>query len=280
LRMGDAEAAREVLAASHDLLAGVDDPMAHALSLYFHSTAIAGAGELVEARRLAREGLEASARAGDTMGRGVLNMVLGIVEWGLGDSDTAEERLKEAVRSQDRIGHRWGLATSLEGLAWVAASSGRPERASLLMGASGALGEELGIGLHLFPSWQAHHDGCEASARGRLGDSRFGALWQQGHALERGEEVALALEDATPAKHAAPAATVDDGLELTARELEVARLVADGLSNPDIAAALFLSRATVKSHVSHILRKLALESRVQLAGWVAAHDAGRDEPGR
>jgi DNA-binding NarL/FixJ family response regulator len=51
--------------------------------------------------------------------------------------------------------------------------------------------------------------------------------------------------------------------------------VAEGRSNPEIAAALFLSRATVKSHVSHILRKLGLESRVQLAGWLAAYDAGK-----
>ena len=65
-----------------------------------------------------------------------------------------------------------------------------------------------------------------------------------------------------------------DALELSARELEVARLVADGLSNPAIASALFISVPTVKTHVSHILAKLGLESRVQLASWVAGHDAG------
>jgi DNA-binding NarL/FixJ family response regulator len=61
-------------------------------------------------------------------------------------------------------------------------------------------------------------------------------------------------------------------LALTERELEVARLVADGRSNPAIAKVLFVSTATVKTHVSHILQKLALESRVQLASWVAANE--------
>jgi DNA-binding NarL/FixJ family response regulator len=63
-------------------------------------------------------------------------------------------------------------------------------------------------------------------------------------------------------------------------ELEVARLVADGMSNPAIASALFISVATVKTHVSHILAKLGLDSRTQLASWVAGHDLGGPAPAR
>jgi DNA-binding NarL/FixJ family response regulator len=58
----------------------------------------------------------------------------------------------------------------------------------------------------------------------------------------------------------------------------VARLVANGLSNPAIASTLFVSRATVKTHVSHILRELALDSRAQLATQVAAHNPGSAAP--
>jgi non-specific serine/threonine protein kinase len=89
---------------------------------------------------------------------------------------------------------------------------------------------------------------------------------------------ALALEDSVTASERGDSEAGEESFELTARELEVARLVADGLSNPAIAAKLFVSRATVKTHVSHILRKLSLESRVQLASWLAARDQGPATP--
>ena len=60
----------------------------------------------------------------------------------------------------------------------------------------------------------------------------------------------------------------------------MARLVGDGLSNPAIAATLFISVATAKTHVSHILTKLALDSRVQLANWVSANDPGPERLAR
>jgi DNA-binding CsgD family transcriptional regulator len=61
---------------------------------------------------------------------------------------------------------------------------------------------------------------------------------------------------------------------LSHRELEVAQLVAEGLSNPAIAARLYLSRPTVASHVTHILTKLGFSSRSQIAAWVSAQRLG------
>jgi DNA-binding CsgD family transcriptional regulator len=57
---------------------------------------------------------------------------------------------------------------------------------------------------------------------------------------------------------------------LSEREIEVAQLVAEGLTNAAIAARLYLSRPTVASHVAHILTKLGFSSRAQIAAWVAA----------
>jgi hypothetical protein len=88
-------------------------------------------------------------------------------------------------------------------------------------------------GTSLMPYWQAHHDACEAAARGGLDAARYRACWEEGFALGRGQQVAAALEDTVPAGRRAPTASaVHDEGELSTRELEVARLVANGLSNP------------------------------------------------
>ena len=273
LRLGERELAADLIEQSRERMVLVDDPMGLVFCSYFLATVAAGAGLVADAQRMAKEGLDASERAGDNWSRGTLSALLGSVELVMGDLVVAEARLKEAVRILDVVGYRWGMFNSLEGLAWLAGSSGQPERAALLMGASAALSQELGIAL--LPPAQAQHDACEAAVRASLDEASYRACWERGHALSRNQVVAVALEDALPAgRRPAPAATAHAADELSDRELEVARLVANGLSNPTIAAELFVSVATVKTHVSHILSKLGLSSRVQLTNWIAAHDPG------
>jgi len=277
MRMGNPEGGLEPLRAAHGTMAALEDDFGRAFILSFLAYAVAGSDQPEAARPLLVELLACSERTGETFCRGLGKYGFGLLEWLSGDDVGAEASLREAVRLQNRLGHRWGIASSFEGLALVASSSGRLERAALLLGASTALWQELGN--ELMPAWVPRRQRCEAAARAGLGEARYRSCLEQGLALGLDQAVALALEDEVPATPRTAESDSAHGFQLTTRELEVARLVADGLSNPAIAAQLFLSRATVKSHVSHILQKLTLDSRVQLAGWVAGHDLGSPNDG-
>lgn len=89
-------------------------------------------------------------------------------------------------------------------------------------------------------------------------------IWAEGSRLGIDEAIALAFGSSRP-RAAAPAG-------LSTRELEVVRLVADGLANKAIAAQLHLSVRTVESHVRHVLAKAGLSNRTQLAQWAREHD--------
>jgi DNA-binding NarL/FixJ family response regulator len=92
--------------------------------------------------------------------------------------------------------------------------------------------------------------------------------------MSRDAAVRLALGEA-----AVVDATSPDGADvspLAKRELEVARLIAEGMSNKQIGARLFISEATVASHVRHIMDKLGFSSRSQIAVWVASAAVATD----
>ena len=87
--------------------------------------------------------------------------------------------------------------------------------------------------------------------------------------MNRGAAIGLALGECP---HAAATASDDAGRGLLGkREAEVSQLVAEGLSNKQIGARLFISERTVGSHVRNILNKLGFNSRAQIAAWIASN---------
>jgi DNA-binding NarL/FixJ family response regulator len=103
-----------------------------------------------------------------------------------------------------------------------------------------------------------------------LGPAKFAADFKAGQQLGRDAAARLALGEAAPPP--APAPGQRSAAALGPREADVARLVADGLSNKEIGARLFISERTVESHVRAIMNKLGFSSRAQIAGWMAAPD--------
>ena len=104
------------------------------------------------------------------------------------------------------------------------------------------------------------------SANAALGASKFQSEYTAGQQLSRAAALALALGES--AQLVAAHTETADTPPLGAREAEVAHLVAEGSSNKQIGARLFISERTVDSHVRSILNKLGVNSRAQIAVWV------------
>ena len=99
-----------------------------------------------------------------------------------------------------------------------------------------------------------------------MGESDFDAAWAEGVALSTEEAIAYAQRGRGQRKR-----PTSGWASLTPTELEVVRLVSEGLSNNDIATRLFVSPRTVQTHLTHVYAKLGLSSRVQLVQEAARH---------
>ena len=108
--------------------------------------------------------------------------------------------------------------------------------------------------------FDADYDALVTAIRTAIGDSDFDAAWAEGAALSTEEAIAYAQRGRGERKRPS-----SGWGSLTPTELDVVRLVAEGIPNKDIATRLFISPRTVQSHLRHVYNKLGLTSRVQLA---------------
>jgi predicted ATPase/DNA-binding CsgD family transcriptional regulator/Tfp pilus assembly protein PilF len=196
-----------------------------------------------------------------------------------GDFDQAYDSLAENLRLNQVCGQRLGIARGLEAFAALSAARQRPERAARLAGAACQLRETLGLGKGIGPRIEEVLE----FARGRLGASAAAALFAEGREMTADDAIGFALgpdQDQPPSGPAAagepawtdPARSAHRGL-LTNREHEIVMLIAQGLTNQQIADELVISPATVARHVANILPKLGFSSRTQVASWAARHES-------
>ena len=198
---------------------------------------------------------------------------LGVAAWRQADLDRATGLQQQSLRLWEGLNEQMGDAYCLEALAWIAASQRQHERAAVLLGAATGLLRSMGTTLDGYHHLAGFQRDCERQARQALGEAAFQAACHRGLDLPAEDAVAYALQQ-PPEKPPAPA--VSDGAPLTSRELQVARLVAGGRSNKQIAAELVIAQRTAEGHVERILAKLGFTSRAQVAAWVAASQPDDD----
>jgi non-specific serine/threonine protein kinase len=219
-------------------------------------------GDWQDCQAASLAGLEMCQAVGERWSREILLRSLAYAEWRLGDLAAAEQALLDALRIDRQLDDLWHLAWTTEVLAWVTADQGRWERAARLLGIAASFWARTGSGPP--GAWRTLHDAAEAQLRRRSGDERFERALDAGRALDQARALSEALDEGRPARPAQ-----GPGPRISQRELEVARLVAEGYANRVIAERLFLSPRTVETHVQHLMDKLGVGSRAQIAAWHA-----------
>ena len=227
-------------------------------------------GDLDGARRHLAESLDIAREFNDreNIVHGTCN--LGLAEYLGGSPDKAEALFAESFTLSRRALMRSSTAYALMGLAMAGHGDADLGWCARLHGAAAQALDDLGAPFEPLEARLADLD-CQR-LRTAMGAEAFEAEYAAGRTLDLAQVLAALGRKDAAAGRADAAAPADAALPeaasvLTPRELDVLKLVAQGLSNPDIAQRLFLSEHTVHRHLANILRKLDLSSRAAAAAW-------------
>ncbi len=230
------------------------------------------AGDYGRARKLTALGLTRLEGSHDRQGLAIALAHAAHAAIAQRDFSAAYRDLCRGLRINQEIGGLAGMAFVLLRFAFLASAEGQPARALRLAGAAAALRRQAETPLSKVS--QQRLDEQLAPAREALGPLAEAAV-TEGGALSLYAAIAEALATAPPV----PATRGPADLEtISPRERQVAALIGRGYSNRRVAARLVVGEATVATHVQHILTKLGLRSRAQIAVWSAQHGL-LDEPG-
>jgi DNA-binding CsgD family transcriptional regulator len=245
------------------------DDAAVCLSLTFLQQVVLRQRDLSTARRLAEESL-ALARALQNWQLPYILNVLGQVA--IAESNYAESRsaLRESLLPFQSQGNRSGIVYSLESIAALAAAESQPRCAIQLAAAAASL--RKAIGDQPTPLQRTMVDEWLVPLQQALGQDEIQSAWEAGRAMSMDQALELALA-ATQTPPTQPDQPPDESrervTELSPREQQVAALIAEGLTNRQIAERLVVTERTVAAHIEHILDKLGFASRHQVAAWAA-----------
>jgi non-specific serine/threonine protein kinase len=273
LQEGDLEAAEARVDESVRLARQAGDTYSLTIALNFLGDVKRVHGANDDAEAAYTESLALNDTMGD-FGQGAASLhSLGYLAQARGDLERAASLFAESLARVRKRGEKRGVAECLVGFAGIARVYGQPERAAQLFGAAQATLESIGASVWI-PN-RSHYDRELATVRSDQGEVSFARNHAEGRALSIEQAITLTetVLDAMPATPISPREPPILRLPnpLTAREREVAVLVARGLTNLEIAEQLVLSERTVETHVRNILRKLGLGSRLNMALWAVDH---------
>jgi DNA-binding CsgD family transcriptional regulator len=250
--------ARAALEEAAGLAREVGDPWQHAQAALPLARFLVTAGDLAPVEALLAEARASGAVLGSPWVSATADHAAGLLAAAQGEPDRAEDLHHAALATHAERRYPLGIIDSLEALAAVAAGQESWAEATRLLAATAARREELG-----YRHDRALAAPAEAAARAGLGDEAFEAAWAEGDALTI--EAAVAYASRARGERNRPSS---GWASLTPTELDVARLAAEGLSNAEIGAKLFISAGTAKVHLHHIYAKLNLANRAQLTAEV------------
>jgi ATP/maltotriose-dependent transcriptional regulator MalT len=264
--LGDHARAKELLERCLALDRELDDTRGIAYSLGGLGDIAFYQGEFEQAGKYYEESLELHRKLGDKRSVGLTLNSLGAVARCTGELQRAEELFEQSLALVREIDDRWITVLLLREIGCLLLEQNRTERAARVLGAADRHRSE--IGLELEPQELAEYDRAVERARAELGAQAFQAAWSLGRAMTLDEAADHALSERAELDLATRKSAKPQPATLTSREREVAALIAQGLTNRQIAQELHLSRRTVDTHVGKILHKLGLHTRARISDWV------------
>jgi predicted ATPase/DNA-binding CsgD family transcriptional regulator len=221
-------------------------------------------GDAGEAQTHARELDAIARRSGSPRHDALAHYIAGRAAIEARQTDRGRDLLHAALQRYAELGLEREAADVLDELALLAAGAGEGPRAARLAAAAAQARARLGCAP--WPEIRERLDAARAKLPAGERDGSWEAAWEQGQALSLTDAIAYARRsrgrrDRPPAGWAS----------LTPAELDVAQLAGSGISNPEIAARLFIARGTVKMHLSSAYRKLDVANRTELAAAIATH---------
>jgi len=194
---------------------------------------------------------------------------VGVAQWQGGDTEAATRTLRESVRLFLTMHDLTGISFGVQALSLCAAFASPDVAAARLLGASKAAWRTSGARVEEPNAYGMFDTKAVNLVREALGSAAFEAAFDEGAAYSFEQAVALALGSDVGGHDGMPPA--QEGAALTKREREVAALLAEGLSNREIAERLVISLRTAETHVDRILGKLGFTTRTRVASWFAEH---------